>query len=325
MTTAPKTPVGRNTPEGSAVIALRQQLTDLEERAGEWPGADVVDILGTWLEQFDFTAAPQPAVVHIPPRPPGQAWVLHRWDRHESAVIELFADEDSALAELARHARGNWDNLLGDDDVPDEPPADDSTAVELYYGPDRDNLPDEGYSLYAETVRGRGRPRIVPLDFAFPDAGACERANRAAVFHPGDHGDLPCVEVDDVLVFAHLDHEVGAFRVSVHVDNAPDHLVRPDGTVPLRVEVEDTIVLDDSNTEGAPKPPLLDALLNAADAVRIRKEPILAAALGAGLLWRCPACQWDNAGAATCCEGPGPCRTPKPDPGVEAERTSREP
>lgn len=86
--------------------------------------------------------------------------------------------------------------------------------------------------------------------------------------------------------------------MSIHVDNAPDHLVRPDGTVPLRVEVEDTIVLDDSNAEGAPRPPLLDALLSAADAVRIRKEPILAAALATGLLWRCPACQWDNPGAA---------------------------
>jgi len=113
--------------------------------------------------------------------------------------------------------------------------------------------------------------------------------------------------------------------VSIHVDNAPDHLVRPDGTVPLRVEVEDAIVLDDSNAESAPRPPLLDALLSAADAVLIRKEPILAAALAAGLLWRCPTCQWDNPGAATCCEGPGPYRTPKPDAGVEAERMPHEP
>lgn len=115
--------------------------------------------------------------------------------------------------------------------------------------------------------------------------------------------------------------------MSIHVDNAPDHLVRPDGTVPLRVEVEveDTIVLDDSNAESTPRPPLLDALLSAADTVRIRKEPILAAALAAGLLWRCPACQWDNPGAAVCCEGPGPCRTPKPETGVEVERAMREP
>ncbi|MCC3655767.1 MULTISPECIES: hypothetical protein [Streptomyces] len=44
----PKTPVGR------AVIALRQELTELEERKDGWPGADVVDILGTWLALFDF-------------------------------------------------------------------------------------------------------------------------------------------------------------------------------------------------------------------------------------------------------------------------------
>jgi hypothetical protein len=317
----PKTPVDQTAPVGRAVISLRQQLTDLKERAGDWPGADVLDILEPWLEQFDFNAAPQRAHVHIPPRPPGQAWVLHRWDRHESAVIELFADEDLALGELALHARGNWDNLLGDDDVPDEPPADDATAVDLYYGPDRDNRPDEGYSLYAETVRGRGRPRIVPLDFAFPDAGACERANRAATFHPGGHDGLPCLENDDVLVFAYLDHRVGAFRVSIHLDGAPEHLVRPDGTVPLRVVVEDTVVLDDSNVEGAPRPALLDALVNAADAAH--RDVILAAARRAGVLWQCPACQWDNPSSAVCCEGPGPCRTPKPKPGVEAERALR--
>lgn len=287
----PKTPVDQTAPVGRAVISLRQQLTDLEERAGEWPGADVLDILEPWLEQFDFNAAPQRTHVHIPPRPPGQAWVLHRWDRHESAVIELFAD--------------------------------DATAVDLYYGPDRDNRPDEGYSLYAESVRGQGRPRIVPLDFAFPDAGACERANRAATFHPGGPDGLPCLENDDVLVFAYLDHRVGAFRVSVHLDGAPEHLVRPDGTVPLRVVVEDTVVLDDSNVEGAPRPALLDALVNAADAAH--RDVILAAARRAGVLWQCPACQWDNPSSAVCCEGPGTCRTPKPEAGVEAERALREP
>ncbi|WP_406469834.1 hypothetical protein [Streptomyces sp. NBC_01615] len=324
MTTPePKTPVDRNTPVGKAVIALHRQLTDLEERTDEWPGADVVDILSDWLEQFDFTA-PAPAVAHIAPRPPGQAWVLRRWDRHEDG-IGLFTDEDSALAELARHVRGSWENLLGGDDVPDTPPTDDRTAVDLYYGPDRDNRPDEGYSLYADTISGRGRPRIVPLAFQFPDAADCERANRAAVFHAGIHGGLPCPEVDGVLVFTYLDAQVGAVRVSVHLDSAPDHLVRPDDTVPLRVKVEDTIVLDDSNAEGAPRPPLLDVLLSAADAVRIQREPILAAALAAGVLWRCPACQWDNPAAATGCEGPGPCRTPQPAPGVEAGPELREP
>ncbi|MFD7409393.1 hypothetical protein ACFV7R_43760 [Streptomyces sp. NPDC059866] len=53
--------------------------------------------------------------------------------------------------------------------------------------------------------------------------------------------------------------------MSVHLDSAADWLVRPDGTVPLRVKVEDTVVLDDSGEEGAPRPPLLDELLNVAD------------------------------------------------------------
>jgi len=296
---------------GQAVIVLHQQLTALEERTDEWPGADVVDILSDWLEQFDFTAPAPAAVTHIPPRPPGQAWVLRRWDRHEDG-IHLFTDDDSALAELARHARGSWDNLRGHDDVPDTPPTDDRTAVDLYYGPDRDNRPDEGYSLYADTITGQGHTRIVPLAFQFPDAEACERDHRRAVLHPGTNGDLPCLGVDGILVFACLDHQVGALRVSIHLDSAPEHLVRTDCTVPLRIEVEDTTVFDDSEAESAPRPPLLDALLIAADAARIQKEPILAAAVAAGLMWQCPECQYVNPGAASCCEGPEPCWMPAP-------------
>ncbi|MGW2612718.1 hypothetical protein ACWC4A_52020 [Streptomyces mirabilis] len=298
-----------NTPVGTAVIALRQELTELEERAGDWPGADVVDILEPWLEQFDFTTASAPAVAFIAPRPPGQAWMLRRWTRHEDDVL-LFTDEASALAELARHVRGSWANLLGDEGIPDHPPTDDRTAVDLYYGHERNNRPDEGYSLYAAAISGPGRARVVPLDFRFPLADACERANRAAVFHPGIHGGLPCVEIDGVLVFAYLDHELGAVQVSIHLDRAPDWLMRPDGTVPLRVEVEDTVVLDDSGEEGAPGLPLLDALLNVADDGQ--RDVIRGAALAAGILWRCPACRWENPGPATCCEGPGPCRTPRP-------------
>jgi hypothetical protein len=164
-----------------------------------------------------------------------------------------------------------------------------------------------------------GTPPAVPT-LQFPDAADCERANRAAVFHAGIHGGIPCLEVDGVLVFAYLDAQVGAVRVSVHLDSAPDHLVRPADTVPLRVKVEDTIVLDDSNSEGAPRPPLLSA----ADAVRIQREPILAAALAASVLRRCPACQWDNPAAATCCEGPGPAEPSQSAAGVEAGLELRE-
>lgn len=75
--------------------------------------------------------------------------------------------------------------------------------------------------------------------------------------------------------------------------------------------------------ESAPRPPLLDALLSAADAAQ--KEAILAAARSAGLLWRCPACQWGNPAAASCCEGPRPCRTARPVIGVDSGRELREP
>lgn len=92
------------------------------------------------------------AVTFISPRLVGQAWVLRRWDRHED-VVTLHADEDSALADLAEYVRGVWDNLVGEESVPDQPPTDDREAVLLYYGPERDNFPDQGYNLYAEGHR----------------------------------------------------------------------------------------------------------------------------------------------------------------------------
>jgi hypothetical protein len=248
-------------------------------------------------------------VTFISPRPAGQAWVLRRWDRHEKEMT-LHVDEDSALADLADYIRGVWDNLVGEEGVPDQPPTDDRQTVRLYYGPERNGRPDEGYNLYAEDIAKRGRTRIVPLDYRFPDEDASEQANRDVVFHPQtDDNDLPCVEVDGVLVFAYLDHDAGAVRVSVHLDTAEDRLVRPDGTVPLRVEVEDAVVLDDS-AEGNPKRELLTRLLDAAD--DHQEQAIREAALAAGVLWHCPTCQWDNPGEATCCEGPGPCHVPKP-------------
>lgn len=249
------------------------------------------------------------AVSLISPRSAGRAWVLRRWDRHED-VVTLHGGEDSALADLATYVRGVWDNLVGEEGVPEQPPTDDREAVRLYYGIERDNQPDEGYNLYAEEITRRGRTRIVPLGYRFPDEDESERANRDATFHPQtDDNDLPCVEVDGVLVFSYLDPGAGAVRVSVHLDSAEDRLVRPDGTVPLRVEVGDAVVLDDS-AEGTPQRDLLTKLLDAAD--DRQEQAIREAALEAGVLWRCPTCQWDNPGEAACCEGPGPCRVPKP-------------
>lgn len=79
--------------------------------------------------------------------------------------------------------------------------------------------------------------------------------------------------------------------------------------MPLRVEVEDAVVLDDS-AEGTPKRDLLTKLLDAAD--DLQEQAIREAAFAADVLWRCPTCQWDNPGEAACCEGPGACRVPKP-------------
>ncbi|WP_331733220.1 hypothetical protein OG948_60425 (plasmid) [Embleya sp. NBC_00888] len=248
-------------------------------------------------------------VTFIGPRPAGRAWVLRRHSRHEDEV-SLHVDEDCARAELAKYARGVWDNVVGDEGIPDRPPADDRDVVRLYYGPDRDGRPDEGYSLHPEKIIGRGRTRIVALDHRFPDEDACEQANRDAIFHPQTDADgLPCVEIDGVLVFAYLDHEAGAVRVSVHLDSAQDRLLRPDGSVPLRVEVEDDLVLD-TGTGGASERGLLAELLDAAD--DLQEQAIREAAIAAGVLWRCPTCRWDNPAQASRCEGPGACRVPKP-------------
>ncbi|WP_143658325.1 hypothetical protein [Embleya scabrispora] len=248
-------------------------------------------------------------VTFVGARPAGRAWVLRRRGRHED-VVTLHVDEDCAVAGLAEYVRGVWDDVVGDDGVPDRPPADDRDAVRLYYGPDRDSRPDEGYDLHEEEITGRGRTRIVPLDHRFPDAAACERANRDAVFHPrNDEDGLPCVEIDGVLVFAYLDHEAGVVRVSVHLDSAQDRLLRADGRVPLRVEVEDDVVLD-TGAPGAFERGLVAALLDAADDVR--EQAIRGAAIAARVLWRCPCCGGDNPAEASRCEGPGACRAPKP-------------
>ncbi|WP_431983820.1 hypothetical protein [Streptomyces qinglanensis] len=51
--------------------------------------------------------------------------------------------------------------------------------------------------------------------------------------------------------FAYLSPETGALRVSVDLDSAASQLVRPDCTVPLRVDVQDTVVLDASRPGAA--------------------------------------------------------------------------
>ncbi|MFF4482951.1 hypothetical protein ACFY1A_38920 [Streptomyces sp. NPDC001520] len=217
-------------------------------------------------------AGRQPAfpevVTFISPHPAGQVFLLRYWDASwdpKDGPMDVYADEDSALADLAEYVRGAWRDIEGEQALPEEPPADDREAVRLYYGPGRNRRPGMGYSLDRLDVIRRGRTRIVPLGYRFPDEDACEQANRDAAFHPQTNDDtLPCTKVDGVLVFSYLDYEAGAVRVSVHLGSAEDRLVRPDGTVPLRVEVEDTVVLD-SRAEAAPGRDLLNKLLDVAD------------------------------------------------------------
>lgn len=228
------------TPEGAAVIDLHEQMNDLEERTDEWPGADTVDILGAWLARFDFTRP----VTHAR-QVTGSVCVLRRQDRHEEEVT-LWADEDSALASLAQHARRSWDSVRWVDGIPNCPPLSDREAVDLYYGPQAQRA-DEHYSLYPQDIGRLVRTLAAPSGFRFPDEEVCAEVNSSALFHPmagPDDEGLPCIEVAGVLVFAYLDADMQAVRVSVHLDTTDEPLIRSDATVPLHVEVGSSTVFN---------------------------------------------------------------------------------
>ncbi|MFD8731499.1 hypothetical protein [Streptomyces sp. NPDC059611] len=279
-----------------AVAALPAPYRDLAQRAH----AEIV---------AEATSHPSPAVSAVlGPRPGEQVWMLRIWTRHEDTTAP-YSTESAARAELATHVRGSWANVGGEADVPVNPPADDAKAIGLYYGSDGDAVPDQGFELYPTEVGRAERSRIVPLDFAFPDTPTAEGLNRAAVLHAADDQGPTCAEVAGVLVFSYLDADDGAVKVSVHLDGAdPEHLVRPDGTVPLRIVVEDTVIFDDSNSH-APHPPVLEQLLEAADPEQ--KAMIHRAAISAGLMWSCPGCRRTNPRASERCERPG-CQTMVP-------------
>ncbi|MEU6511035.1 hypothetical protein [Streptomyces sp. NPDC046942] len=233
------------TPEGEAILDLADLMDGIQECAGERPGSDTVDILSGWFSRFSFAVCED-----VTPQVVGRAWVLRRQDRH-SDEVSLFCDEASALASLARHARSCWDNVAGTDGIPYLPPDDDRTAVDLYYGPKEDRGVED-YTLYAG---GISRYMHAARSLSLPDPQACAQANSAAVFHPQEGPDdegLPCIEIAGILVFAYLDADREAVRVSVHLDTTDQRLVRADGTVPIQVEVEDDTVFSTLTAPPAP-------------------------------------------------------------------------
>ncbi|WP_147339708.1 hypothetical protein [Actinomadura spongiicola] len=198
------------------------------EYAGEEPGAPMT------------TAIPGPS--------PQRAWVLRRWERHSDEVT-LWADEDSALRALSEHARSSWDSIADRDDVPNQPPTDNRQAVDLYYSPEQERG-EEGYTLYTDEIRTSAPPGGTSLvtahGYQFPNTEDCERANRAAAFHPmRDEDTLPCIEVAGIQVYTYLDPTTRTVRVSIHLDTTDAALLRPDETVPLRVMCGDEVLFDD--------------------------------------------------------------------------------
>ncbi|MBG0823388.1 hypothetical protein HS048_21905 [Planomonospora sp. ID91781] len=92
------------------------------------------------------------------------------------------------------------------------------------------------------------------LDATFPlahpvlSAGYCDAANRTAAFLPVTNDEnLPALLVGGVLVFAYLDPETKALRVSVDLDSIWNELVRDDSTIPLQISISGAIVFDDSD------------------------------------------------------------------------------
>ena len=125
--------------------------TDLSE-----PQQDVLDRARHAMYRED-AGEPLPdahVVTLLQPSAAQEVWVLRRWDRHTDEVT-IHIDEDTALAALAEQTRSSWDTIAGLDGNPDEPPHDDREAVDLYYGTDGDERPDQGYSIYREQVAGR--------------------------------------------------------------------------------------------------------------------------------------------------------------------------
>lgn len=92
-------------------------------------------------------------------------------------------------------------------------------------------------------------------DYQFPSEKECERANRAATFHPiSDEETLPCVEVAGIQVYTHLDPTTQAVRVSTHLDTTDAALLRPDATVPLCVMCGDDVLSEDTDPAQACAP-----------------------------------------------------------------------
>jgi len=71
------------------------------------------------------------------------------------------------------------------------------------------------------------------------------RFHRTARFWPArrdENGSLPALQIAGVFVYTYLRHDRQTLCVSVDLDTAHRALLRPDGTVPLQITVQDTTV-----------------------------------------------------------------------------------
>lgn len=78
------------------------------------------------------------------------------------------------------------------------------------------------------------------MSHEFPTEQDCTELNRAALLYAMETPDeRPCIEINGVQVYAYLDSETGAFRISVDLDTAPEDL-------PLKIDVGHAVVFNET-------------------------------------------------------------------------------
>jgi hypothetical protein len=85
---------------------------------------------------------------------PRTVWMLRRWVEHEDEnVSSVWSSKEQATAFLARKVQEYWEDVSWREDRPEEPPADDQEAIDLYYGPEAEwDERGRGYKIVAREV-----------------------------------------------------------------------------------------------------------------------------------------------------------------------------
>lgn len=216
---------------GDVTRVLVDAMNALNVRSGAALACPALEDIGIW-DASDETGRAVIVTVRVSPDLRLATHPLRMWEFQTSGpgpddarrvLGRLLDHRNRLLRELAEAAAGR--------------PHDDGDGEHGVHG--------QAASPAAAALRGL---RWEGAGYRFPDAGACRAINEEAYFLPAAGPDeLPCLIVGGVRVFAYLDPQTGAVCVSVDLDGTQLELVRPDGTLPLRVDVARAPVFDESN------------------------------------------------------------------------------